>query len=369
MTLILVVPSSPTAAPSSRTADRVEAALDGADENITALKVGVDGPGTVKGGLAANLVVLGVDVEIGHLLKTGARIILVDGGDVDDARTRAVVCLPRQAVDNILVVVDGALGAFVHAPEYGVGQILNVDNVGGGMLVGSRAGLVLLVELVVQQQVAVILGDPALVGVGGTVVGGARQLARHGAARDVDDGQGVLVEVEADLPALVSLLGAAVDDALGVVDVAVGGHAAGVLGPAGVGHVDHPQAGAALEVVLGAHGGDEVRGLVGHQVVAAAEPGKVRREVPAHAPRGRVAGVRRQELGEVKDLQAVVRRLGADVGKVLDDLDVAPRRGHRLRGQAPDVGQAAVLVHLGKGGAVALAQEGKLAAAGRVSPA
>lgn len=57
--------------------------------------------------------------------------------------------------------------------------------------------------------------------VGSPVVRGARELPRHRAAVDVDDGEGVLVEVEADLAALVRLLGAAVDDALSVVHVPV----------------------------------------------------------------------------------------------------------------------------------------------------
>ena len=238
------------------------------------------------------------------------------------------------------------------------------------MLVSSRTSLLLLVKLVVEQQVLVVVAQrPALVGVGGTVVGGAGELAGHRAAVDVDDGEGVLVVVEADLLVLVGDLGALVDDALGVVDVAVGGDAAGVLGTARVGDVDHPETTAALEVDGGADGGDEVRLLVGDDVVAGAEAGEVGGQVAAGGPGRGVRRVGGAELGEVEDLEAVVGGLGADVGVVADDLDVAPDGGDGLRGQTADVPQAAVRLDLDEGSAVGLAEETVLLAGGGISPA
>lgn len=210
--------------------------------------------------------------------------------------------------------------------------------------------------------------QPALVRVRRAVVRRARELRRHRAPVDVDDRQGVLVVVEADLLALVRRLGAPVDDALRVVDVAVVGNAARVLRPLRVRDVDHPEAGTALEAVLGADGDDEVRLLVHDDVVAGAETGEVGGQVLAHAVGGRVLGVGLPELGQVEDLQAVVGRLGADVGVVADDLDVAPRGGHGLGGEAAGVLEAAVLENLNEGGAVRLAQERVLAPRAGVGP-
>ena len=202
-------------------AQRVETTLNGADDNVARSEVRVDGPGTVELGLATDLIVIGVDVEESSLLEQGTGVIVVDGGNVDDAETRAVVGLVGEAVDDVLVVVNALLGALVDAAEDGVGEVLDIDDVGGGVLVLSGASLLLLVELVIEQQVLVVLGDPALVGVGGTIVGGAAELARHSATSDVDDGQSILVVVEAELLVLVLGHGALVDDALSVVDVAV----------------------------------------------------------------------------------------------------------------------------------------------------
>ena len=233
------------------------------------------------------------------------------------------------------------------------------------LTVSSRTSLLLLVELVVEEQVLVILCEPALVGVGGTVVGCAGQLGGHGAAVNVDNGEGILVVVEANLAALEITLGSVVDDALSVVGVAVVGNTAGVLGTGRVGDVNHPQTGAALEAVLGADGGNEVRLLVGDNVVAAAKLGKVRRQVVADAEGLGALRVDLEQLLEVKDLQAVVGGLGANVGKVANDLDVAPDGLNRLGGQAANVRQAAVLADLDKGGAVRLTEEGKLASRAR----
>src|SRR5688572_11398865 len=133
-----------------------------------------------------------------------------------------VVGLVSNTVNDVLVVVDGADGRLVDTTEDGEGEVSDVDDVGGGVAVSGRAVSLLLIELVIEEQVAVVIsGSPALVGVGSTVVGGAGELPGQGTARDVDDGQGILVVVEADLLAAVLGLGTLVDDALGVVDVAI----------------------------------------------------------------------------------------------------------------------------------------------------
>lgn len=230
------------------------------------------------------------------------------------------------------------------------------------MLVSSRTSLLLLVELVVQEEVLVVLGEPALVGVGSTVVGGAGELRRHRAPVNVCDGEGILVVLEGDLLSLVRGVGSVVDHDLGIVNVAVIINAASILGTQRVGDVNHPETTAALEAALGTDGSDEVGLLVGDQVVAAAEAGEVGSEVVAEAEGGRVLGVGLLELGEVEDLETVVRGLRANVGVVADDLDVAPRGGDGLSGETADVRQAAVRLDLDEGSTVRLAEESELAA-------
>ena len=344
--------------------ERVDTTLNGADNNVAALEVRVHRPRTVERRLAPNLVILGMDIEEGRLLEQRPGIVLVNRGDVYDAQPGAVVSLVRKAFDDVLVVVDGPLRALVNAAEHGVLEVLDVDDVRRGVLVLSGARLLLLVELVVEEEVLVVGRQPALVRVRGTVVRGPRQLPRHRAPIDVHDRQRVLVVIEADLAPLVRLLGAAVDDALRVVDVAVLADAAGILRALGVRDVDHPEAAAALEVRLGADSDDEVGLLVRDDVVAGAEAVEVRRDI-AGAEGDRALGVDFQELRQVKDLEAVVGGLRADVGVVADDLDVTPGGGIGVGWQAGDVLEASVLEHLHKRRAVGLAEESKLAAIAR----
>lgn len=147
-----------------------------------------------------------------------------------------------------------------------------------------------------------------------------------------------------------------------IVNVAIVGHTAGVLGTLGVGNVNHPQSSAALETVLSAYSGDKVSLLVGNQVVAAAEAVEVSSQVAADAVGGRVLGISLLELGEVEDLKTVVGGLRANVGVVANDLDVAPGGGDGLGRETADVGQAAVRLNLDEGSAISLAEKSKLAA-------
>lgn len=140
---------------------RVDAALDRADDNVAALEIGVHGPRAVEGRLAANLVILGPDVEESRLLKQRTGVILVDGGDVDDAKPRAVVGLVGEALDDVLVVVDGPLRALIHAAEDGVREVLDINDVRRGVLVLRGARLLLLVELIIEQEILVVGRQPA----------------------------------------------------------------------------------------------------------------------------------------------------------------------------------------------------------------
>jgi hypothetical protein len=74
----------------------------------------------------------------------------------------------------LLVVVDGLAGSLVVAGLLGVLEVTNIPDEGGGVAVGSGATAVVLVVLVVQDEELLVLGveNPALVGVGGTLVAG-----------------------------------------------------------------------------------------------------------------------------------------------------------------------------------------------------
>src|SRR5215213_1065781 len=97
--------------------------------------------------------------------------------------------------------------------------------------------------------------------VAGARVGRARELQGRGLVRRVNDGERVLVRVEAYLATAVLLVGAAVDDALSLVDVAVVVHTAREGGRGGVARVNHVQAAAARGSRAGAcvHVGRAVR--------------------------------------------------------------------------------------------------------------
>lgn len=251
---------------------REETTLNGADNLVTALEPRVHGPGTVELSSTALVIILGVDIEEGKLLKLGASRVGGDGANINNTEARAVVSLVGNAVNDILVVVDGSNRALVDAFEDRLGQVDSIDNVGGGVLVRGRAGLLLLVKLIVKQDVALVgISPPALVSVRGTVVASARKLLGHGAVGDVNNGEGILVVVEANLLASVALVRAVVDTALSIVDVAVLRNTANILGLAGVGDVEHPETGPARSAAGSTDNTNQVGVGVGDDVVAAAE--------------------------------------------------------------------------------------------------
>lgn len=338
-------------------------ALNTVDKNVSALEPGVNGPGTVEGRLATGGVILGVNIKKAQLLELGTSGVGGDGGNVDNAQTRAVIGLVGDAVHDILVVVDGLDGALVQAAELGLGQVRNVDNVGGGVLVSGGAVLVALILFVVQQQVLhVLVGNPALVGIRGTLVGGARNLLGAGAVRNVDNSESVLVVVEADLTALVLFVRAGVNNTLSVVHIAVVADAASLCRVARVRDIKHPEAGVAPVIVLSADRKDGVGGFMSNDVVAATEFVVECSQVFGDAEGLWLLRVEVQKLGEVKDLQTVVLRLRADVNVMSDDLHVAPVRVLRLGRKTANVLQVAVSENLNKSSTVSLADNAKLAA-------
>ena len=291
-------------------------------------------PRSNEGDSALARIVLGVDVEERLRSHALARGILLDRADVVHPDAVAVVGLVRKAVDNVQVVVDALL---VGGPEVacvlGVLQVGEVGDVGHGAAGGGCAGLVLLVQLVVEQDVLVpvALGPPALVHVRGAGVGQLGEDLGRGLAvlgGGVIDGDGVLVVTDADVAATVAAVRAIVGHALGIVHVAVLAGTAGGTGVCGVLEVDVLQAGAAgLVAGLGADSNGVLIVPVDDNVVGAADGEGVAEqtcEVLLGVKDLGALGVERQELVEVEDLDVVANGLGADDNVVVQDTDLAP---------------------------------------------
>lgn len=155
-------------------------------------------------------------IKESHLLEPLTGGVLSHGAYIDDAKSRAVVGLVRQAINNVLVVVDRLDWRLVQALVSRLGEGADVEDVRRGVAVCGLAGLVLLIELVVEEEVRHVLrvDDPALVRVGGARVRGGGDLLGGGLVGHIDDGEGVFVVVEADLLAIVLGVWALVNDAL-----------------------------------------------------------------------------------------------------------------------------------------------------------
>jgi hypothetical protein len=80
---------------------REDAALNRVEEDVPRLEVRVDRPGAQELNHAVDRVVLGVAVKEADLLEVAAGRVGLDTRNVDDAKTRAVVGLVRQALDDL----------------------------------------------------------------------------------------------------------------------------------------------------------------------------------------------------------------------------------------------------------------------------
>jgi hypothetical protein len=184
---------------------------------MSARKERVNTPAPDKLHLTANRIILGVDVERADFPEARCRWVLKDRADIDNTQTATVVGLVRETRDNILVVVDRADGGLIGTCVLGRREILDVEDVGGGVAVSGGARTVHFVELVVEEEVGVVVfvNEPALVSVAGADVGGLRDLDWVLLVGYVGNGECVLVKVEADLLTDIFLIGALVNDALG----------------------------------------------------------------------------------------------------------------------------------------------------------
>jgi hypothetical protein len=120
--------------------------------------------------------------------------VLARAVDAQDMEARAAVGLVDEIAQDVHVVVDDSELRIVGVVVDRVAEGADVPDQGASV----RDGAVGLVELVVEEEVALVLGEPALVGVVDVVVGLTREHLRLERVLEVPDGQGVLVAGEAE---------------------------------------------------------------------------------------------------------------------------------------------------------------------------
>ncbi len=306
-----------------------QAFADAGGDDAAAAGKAVVVPGAVERGAVARRI--GVEVGDFGQLRVGQVV------DAQDAHAGFVVGLVDVLAVHVEVVVDHRQAAVVVSHQHRRVEVGDVPHVGPRGVRRMSGGRLRFVQLVVDQQVAVVLGQPALVRIRGAVVGRRRQRDRRALVAHVDDRDALAraVRVEADLLAGVLGVGSGVDPALRFVRVSAGRHAAGVQRRAGRTHVEDLQAAArgvagAGDVGAGDH---RVAGLfVDRDRVAAAERAVVG-VLGEGLRRGHAA-----QAGQVEHLQAVAGiGVADDVGAVAVYAHVAPGRtaGAGVRGSLP----------------------------------
>ena len=304
-----------------------QAAIDVADADDTARVVGVIAPGAVE--------IRAVAGRIGIEESRLAQRAVVDRGEIEDAQAALVVRLEGVAVVDILVVIRRAGRAVMKEFEMRRGKILHVPDIGARVV-----ALFLFVQFVVDEQVAAIRREPALVGIAKPGIADSSDLDGVRLVGDVDDRDGILVCREADFTTEEGGIRSVIIDALRIVRIAVGAEAAGERRSQRILHVDHVQAcSTGLAALARAHGIGEAGILVDHDVVRAAKisvPGILGE---GDRRRGHVA-----QTVQVEHLQAVVLRLGNDQRIVSVGLDVAPGR---IAGMGREIAQAQRMLGIG----------------------
>ena len=320
-----------------------EAPLDVAADDRARGEVRVDAPQPVEGGR----VPVREGVEEGDLVPAGGV------GDVEDAHARLVVGRVEQPVGDVVVVGDGARVVLESVDVHRVGQVGDVDDDGAGV-----APAVLLLQLVVEEDELLVVGEPDLVGILALRIHDASEVDDVVLVRDVQDVQARLGEAAVEARAaegdLATGEGTALHgDDLRVVDVPVGPDAH-ELRACWVRQVVDAQAvaraAAAVEVARIGIDGDVVR-RAGADVVDG-----------AHLIDDALI-----DLRQIDDLDARAA-LRDDVGVRAEGLDVAPDAPGT--GNVGDDARARRLGHVDDGRAVEMPEQGVLPPVGRdVAPA
>ena len=135
------------------------AALDGVDEDVAGLEEGIAGPGAEELDDAATLkaIILGVNVNPGHLADGLACGVLGDGANIEDTETSTVIGLVDETVDNILVMIDCLDLGLVLSSLLGLLKVADVPNVCNRVPRHGWACSSDLVELVVKYEELLVL--------------------------------------------------------------------------------------------------------------------------------------------------------------------------------------------------------------------
>lgn len=83
--------------------------LNRVDEDVTRLEVCVRAPGSqeLDNTTTLNTVILWVDIDPSNFADRGASRVRGDGSQVKDAQTSTIVRLVYEAINDVLIVVDG----------------------------------------------------------------------------------------------------------------------------------------------------------------------------------------------------------------------------------------------------------------------
>ena len=376
LVLVPVLSTTPLPALDISLLDNKDTTVNGVDDNESRLE-GVGRPGTSvpESVTTAGLdIVRRVNVKVGNLLDLGTVGELGDAGNVEDTETGLVVGLVVKTVVDVLVVVDGTGGGLVVAGDNGLLEALDVPDVRhgeavlGGTVNSSAVGVDLaLVKLIVHDDVGLPEGieNPALMGVGGSDVGCARDdgtsVTETLLVGDVVDGQSVLVVAVADVTAVVLLVRSSVDNALSVMSVAILAVATLNIRLSGVVHVNEHGSTSAGVVTTGATastaGDGVVLLVVGDDSVGTAldtlidvDKSSILLDIESVGLLGREL----KQFLQVEDLDMVTDTFGTDNEAVTNNLDLTPDDGVVVGRKTSKVLQLAVLGNFGERSTVSL---------------
>ncbi len=220
------------------------------------------------------------------------------------------------------------------------------------------------IDLVVENEVALILGQPSLVGVTPFAVAVSAQQHGLGLVRDIDHRDRIFIAGKADLVTPIALIRTLVDHAFDIMGVTVVAETAGKGGVERVSDIDHVQATAAG---LTANRIGIARGLIDGDVVGLVELIIVRHGAEGH----RRSDLDTQQFPEIEDLDAVtLNRIGHDEGVIAVGLHIRPDRipDARWARQVSHIDRVFRIGHLDEGHAIGATHQGKKASAVRITP-
>jgi hypothetical protein len=313
-------------------------------------------------------IIFRVDVKVCNLFYITTSRVSGDTADIVHAKTSCVVGLVDKTIKDILIVVDGLLLGLVQTCIDWLFEIADVKDVGHRELISSRSGAVSLVELIVKDNVflPVAIENSTLVGVLSTDIRGARDDTRSilaGLVSHVVDGESILVIAIADIASEVALVGATVDEALGIVHIAVLTCAARGCRPSDIAEIDEGEASTACTVARSSTDRYSIAKFFVDNNVVRATNGQISEE-SSDICRGTevlwTSGVDFEKLVHVKDLDTMTASFGSDDHVVLERTNLPPDGEDGLLGKATQVGKLAVLVDLGKCSTICLSNGDKL---------